>query len=79
MEPELEVLDEIPEESEDEDVEVYSLNESITTSEKLLRTLMTRDDFDSSDTLYFSSVIDRLKRSVQKKAKQMTLDRFLRF
>ena len=78
LHPEPEIV-EVPEEPEDDQPDrraPYSLNESIAVSEQLLETLMTYDDFSSTDSLYFSSLIDRLQKKRQA-SKQSTLDSFL--
>ena len=78
LHPEPEIV-EVPEEPEDEQPDrraTFSLNESIAVSEQLLETLMTYDDFSSTDSLYFSSLIDRLQKKRQT-SKQSTLDSFL--
>ena len=79
LNPELEVLEEILDESEDESPDpIYTLAESITASDTLLRSLMSHNDFDSTDSLYFTSLIDRLKKKFQKIKKQSTLDKFFK-
>ena len=50
--------------------------EQFDASEKLLRSLMRQGDFTSMDFFYFASLIERLKRKLQKAAKQTTLARF---
>ena len=74
LNPEPEVLEEILEDEEP----VYTLPEQVDASEKLLRTLMRKSDFTSMDSIYFASLIDRLKRRLQRLAKQTTLARFFR-
>ena len=42
------------------------------------RSLMRQDDFSSTDSLYFASLIDRLKRRLQNTARQLSLSSFFR-
>ena len=57
---------------------VYTLPEQVDALEKLFRTLMRLSDFTSMDSLYFASLIDHLKRRLQRAAKQTSLARFFR-
>jgi hypothetical protein len=80
LNPEPEVIEVIPDE-EDEQPEqpTYSLNEAITVSEQLLDTLMAYDHFTSTDSVYFASLIDRLRRQRQQQtSKQTTLESFMK-
>ena len=78
LNPEPEIVEELTE-SEDEDPEpVYNLPEQVEASETLLRSLMRSDEFTSSDSLYFASLIDRLKRRLQRTVKQTSITRFFR-
>ena len=47
-------------------------------SSSLLRSLMRSNEFTSSDSLYFASLIDRLKRRLQRTVKQTSITRFFR-
>ena len=79
LNPEPEVLEEIQEESEDEIPERrYTLPEQLEASEILLRSMMEHNNFDSTDSLYFTTLINRLRRRIQKTSRQLTLTRFFR-
>ena len=76
LEPEeiLEDHEEIPAEPET----IFTLKESIENSAKLLRTLMRQPGFDSTDSLYFTSLIDRLKKKEHETRKQTQIGKFFR-
>ena len=75
--PELEVIDE-----EDEDpvpeAPPLSTRDTIKLAEDLQLTLMRRPNFTSTDSLYFATLIDSLRKDQRASAKQTTMGKFYR-